>query len=294
MIGFSIIIPLYNKAESIYSTVDSVLSQYYNNFELIIINDGSTDNSLEKVKQFDDSRIRIINKSNGGVSSARNMGIMEARYDYVVFLDADDLWLPYCLQEFICLINEFPVVDIFCTNFNMSGRNLKGSPKRYFIDDYYYATAFYLARWSIRLMVTGCVAVRKTLFDRAGYFNESLTHGEDIDMWERLTAFSGIAKSERITTIYRIDAEHRASLVEDSLKRKEDPLYKIKNIKATSSLKLYYGVQFIFDIRTLFLNKDVIRLVRDYSKYFHWIVCGLFFIVKIRIFKLRISSLKRF
>ena len=87
---FSVVIPLYNKELSIINTIQSVLDQTFQNFEIVVVNDGSTDRSVEMVEQFNDPRIRIINKSNGGVSSARNRGIQEAKYELVAFLDADD------------------------------------------------------------------------------------------------------------------------------------------------------------------------------------------------------------
>lgn len=90
----SVIIPLYNKEKQIKRTVDSVLNQTYSDFELIIINDGSTDASLEIVNQIKDDRIRIISQPNAGVSFARNRGISEALGEYIFFLDADDLLLP--------------------------------------------------------------------------------------------------------------------------------------------------------------------------------------------------------
>lgn len=98
----SIIIPLYNKATSIKRTIHSVLSQSYTDFELIIINDGSTDNSAEIVnKQFYDKRIRYIYQDNAGVSSARNRGIKEAIGEWILFLDADDILYPNALKILI-------------------------------------------------------------------------------------------------------------------------------------------------------------------------------------------------
>lgn len=87
----SIIIPLYNKAESIKTTLESVLSQSYTDFEVLIIDDGSTDDSKNIVSEIHDDRIRYIYKDNGGVSSARNYGAMNAKSEWLFFLDADDL-----------------------------------------------------------------------------------------------------------------------------------------------------------------------------------------------------------
>ncbi|QYS89019.1 glycosyltransferase family 2 protein [Flavobacterium davisii] len=89
---FSVIIPLYNKENYIYNTLTSVIDQSYSNFEIIIVNDGSTDKSLEIIQNINDSRIRIFNQQNKGVSSARNLGIKNAKGTLIAFLDADDLW----------------------------------------------------------------------------------------------------------------------------------------------------------------------------------------------------------
>lgn len=88
---FSIIIPLYNKAHTIINTLNTVFNQTCQDFEIIIVNDGSTDNSLQLIRQnFNDKRIKIINQENAGVSAARNKGIQESQGDWISFLDGDD------------------------------------------------------------------------------------------------------------------------------------------------------------------------------------------------------------
>ena len=139
-IYFSVIIPLYNKEKSVISTVESVLNQTYPHFELIIVNDGSTDSSLEVVQQFDDPRISIIDKENGGVSSARNVGIRAAKYEYVIPQDADDLWLPFALAEFVELIRNYQQAQVFCTSSCISEKQFKGFNKRYYVEDYFYVS----------------------------------------------------------------------------------------------------------------------------------------------------------
>ena len=103
---FSIIIPLYNKADYIAETLKSVLNQTYCDYEVIVVNDSSTDNSLEVASSFQDERIHIYTKENEGVSAARNYGIMHAKYDYIAFLDADDWWEPGKLKEQLKRLEE--------------------------------------------------------------------------------------------------------------------------------------------------------------------------------------------
>ena len=103
---FSIIIPLYNKADYIAETLKSVLNQTYCDYEVIVVNDSSTDNSLEVASSFQDERIHIYTKENEGVSAARNYGIMHAKYDYIAFLDADDWWESGKLKEQLKRLEE--------------------------------------------------------------------------------------------------------------------------------------------------------------------------------------------
>lgn len=106
---FSIIIPLYNKAHTIIQTIKSVLGQSYTDFEVIIVDDGSTDAGVSVIKNYtSDSRLRIIHQQNRGVSVARNTGIQEAKGDYIAFLDGDDEWLPEYLQKVIEATEKYP------------------------------------------------------------------------------------------------------------------------------------------------------------------------------------------
>lgn len=112
----TVVIPLYNKSHTIVNTLNSVLNQSFTNFEIVIINDGSTDNSLEIIKQyFDDIRIRVVNQNNEGVSAARNRGVKEAKYNYVAFLDGDDEWFPEYLNTILGMIERFPDAGLYLT-----------------------------------------------------------------------------------------------------------------------------------------------------------------------------------
>jgi glycosyltransferase involved in cell wall biosynthesis len=113
---FSIIIPLYNKAHTIKGTLSTVFNQTYTHFEIIIVNDGSTDNGVEVISEFtDDVRIKIINQENQGVSAARNTGFDNANYNYIAFLDGDDEWLPDYLLKIKEAIDMFPASEMFCS-----------------------------------------------------------------------------------------------------------------------------------------------------------------------------------
>jgi glycosyltransferase involved in cell wall biosynthesis len=112
---FSVVIPLYNKAHTIERTLTSVLTQTYPEFEVIIVNDGSTDNGIEVIRNLtSDTRIRIIEQNNQGVSAARNKGVAAAKYDYIAFLDGDDDWLPAYLEKMKETIALYPKFGMYC------------------------------------------------------------------------------------------------------------------------------------------------------------------------------------
>lgn len=124
--NISVVIPLYNKGTIIGRTVKSVLNQTYANFELIIVDDGSTDSSVDIVRSFSDDRIRIIQQKNAGPSAARNTGVRNAKTDWIVFLDGDDELLPDALEHFNELRNNFKNIDIYnCRSYIRTGDKLK-------------------------------------------------------------------------------------------------------------------------------------------------------------------------
>lgn len=179
----SVIIPLYNKENEIARAIESVLSQTFQDFELLIINDGSTDNSLSIAKSFSDKRIKIFSKSNGGVSSARNHGIRQAENKWIALLDADDWWAPSFLISLLELSAKYPEASIYCCRYvhvNDQGEviHLNRFPDE--VEGYF---ELYNHLFAVN---SSSVLVRKRVFDDCGYFDELLTHGEDTDMWIRI------------------------------------------------------------------------------------------------------------
>ncbi len=132
---FSVVIPLYNKAHTIVSTLSTVLNQTFKDFEIVIVNDGSTDDGVQIIKDYtSDNRIRIIEQENKGVSVARNSGVHHAKYDYIAFLDGDDEWLPGYLTKMKEAIDLFPEAGMYCSA--GMGRNAKGITKKRQIEKY--------------------------------------------------------------------------------------------------------------------------------------------------------------
>jgi len=184
---FSVIIPVYNKEKYIVDTVYSVLNQSYKLYEVILIDDGSSDNTLNVLSTINDKKVRIYHKENGGVSSARNFGISNARYEYIAFLDGDDTWKPDFLLEIYNSISKYPNECFFATNYNIL-RNAEyvkrllppDLPDISLIPNY-----FSLAR-NYYLICSSAVVIKKQLLEDIGGFNEEINYGEDIDMWIRI------------------------------------------------------------------------------------------------------------
>jgi len=215
MIRFSVIIPLYNKANFVRSTVESVLDQTYRDFEIIVVDDGSTDNSLDIVNKINDLRIRIFSKENGGVSVARNFGIEKAQYEYIVFLDADDHWLPDFLETIKEMIEQYPHAGFFAMSYtvidNYGRREMISHylPKGeiLFVNNYCKS----LIKDEICLPLTGMICIKKNLFDKTGGFREGIKLGEDLDMWLRLSFVSPVIWKNESKTIYNKVSENNAT-----------------------------------------------------------------------------------
>jgi len=210
---FSIVIPLYNKQLSIKNTIQSVLNQTYQDFEIIVINDGSTDNSSKIIESISDDRIRLISQPNQGVSAARNCGITEARFEWIAFLDGDDLWLKNHLAEVMKMITTFPTGKCFTTSFKYSDDRELFKHKRdstiYKVDNYFREAIKELLIW------TGTAVINKECFNSMGLYDTSLKIGEDTELWNRMIRQYGLVKSSNITAIYRIEAENRTMLSKD-------------------------------------------------------------------------------
>lgn len=203
---FSVIIPLYNKRAYIENTIKSVLNQNYEDFEIIVIDDGSTDEGHALVSSFKKENIRLLRQINQGVSAARNNGIKVANGDYVCFLDADDEWTPDFLKTINFLIKQYSEADMFCTSYQIRYKNkiiipqFKGIDKKLkhgLIENYICSST---GRYS--LFNSSCVAINRVRVLEAGLFSEEDRVGEDLDMWLRIAEKNKIAFSRNICSIY--------------------------------------------------------------------------------------------
>lgn len=216
----SVVIPLYNKEKSIAKTLESVLAQTYTDYEIIVVDDGSTDNSAAICDEYSTlytihhtPEIRVIRKDNGGVSSARNRGIAEAKGEYIALLDGDDQWDKEYLSEQVKMINDFPEAAMWGINFAELNqgkliRKLETAlPEGYrgYVENY-----FQMPNRDSDLFCSSSVVIRREVFDKMGMFDERIKYAEDSDMWFRIIANYPVAFYDRYMVWYLYDAENRA------------------------------------------------------------------------------------
>ncbi len=203
---FSVIIPLYNKEKFIENTLQSVLKQTFSDFEIIIINDGSTDLSEQKVYQFQDSRIRYYTQKNQGASVARNYGISLAKSKYITFIDADDFWYPEFLAFMYQTIHRFPEQKVFAAAIEIE------TPKNIFPAAYsikktgdFEVVNYFEASSKESVIWTSCSVFHHMVFDKVGNFDVAIKSGQDIDLWIRIGLVYPVLFSWEILARYVYD-----------------------------------------------------------------------------------------
>ena len=212
---FSVVIPLYNKEMYIKETLDSVKTQSFRDFEVIVVNDSSTDKSLNIASVYEsDNRYHVYTIPNGGVSAARNFGIGKAKGDYVCFLDADDLWQPNYLEEADRLLKKHGERNFLCFAYdsfldspgNIIGhRNLRTffSDEDRIVDFYRYSV---LTKCSVAL-TSSVIIKNKRLKELDHWFPVGVSMGEDVDLWVRTAAAEDIIYSNKALMLYRMFAD---------------------------------------------------------------------------------------
>lgn len=186
---FSVIIPVHNKLPHLDRSIQSVLNQTFKGFELLLIDDASTDGSQEKIKEYKDARVRTFRRDIPGPGgyAARNLGIKEAKHEWIAFLDADDEWDKDYLKEKKKAIEHYKGVEIVSTKWEKS-YNDKKQPIRKFnkIEPFYFNFDLIDYFKNLEIIWTGCVAIKKGVLVNAGLFPDGkCKRGGDMDTWIR-------------------------------------------------------------------------------------------------------------
>ncbi len=296
-IMFSVVIPLYNKEAYIKRTIDSVLEQSCRNFELIVVDDGSTDKSHEKVREYTDERIRLIRRENGGECAARNTGIESAKYPYLAFLDADDKWTPDFLATVLQLIEKYPEAGAYVTS--MDKVNVRGERKRRKIHgvptektgDGLIENFFKSIAYGLPPIMPSCVCIPKRVFDEVGTFPAGVKRNGETEVWLKVALKYPVAYSPKVCAVYHRD-------VDDSICNKYLPAKipfekiildaiaqgKIDKESEIYALELLAKMNHIYAGRYLMANKT--ELARD------WLgrVKTIRILLKIKVFALYVLS----
>lgn len=215
LIAISVVIPLYNKSAHILDTLHTVLNQTYAPHEIIVVDDGSTDDGAKKVAELSHPKVRLITQKNAGVSAARNTGITSATAEFIALLDADDQWSPHFLEEIASLIGAYPEAGMFATNYQYKmGDNSYITPKlnyRFCPQKAGLFSEYLRAVGDGDLPLTmSSLVIRQSLFQAIGGFPVGEPMGEDQDFLFRAALHKPIAYTPQVLAFYVCDSENRA------------------------------------------------------------------------------------
>jgi glycosyltransferase involved in cell wall biosynthesis len=248
----SVIIPLYNKEKEVCRAIQSVLAQTFTDLEIVVVNDGSTDKGPDLVRALQDSRIKVINQDNAGVSAARNRGITESHGELIAFLDADDEWRPNFLETIMNLNLKFPHCRVFATSYlycddkhNCRSPVIKGLPDNFkegVLQDY-----FNMAIKSDPPLWSSVVVIEKEAINSIGKFPLGVKIGEDLLTWARLAVKYDIAFSTNPCALFTIrlyinESNQRIPDMPDYVGRELALLIKEINPEKKNSFIQYIGL----------------------------------------------------
>ena len=271
----SVVIPAYNAEQHLRRSVESVLAQTYRQFEIIVIDDGSTDHTAEVCRSYAD-RIRYLHKPNGGVSRARNRGIREANGEYIAFLDADDAWKPTLLEELVGHLKDHPDVSVATgAQVFVSGQTerIHPDPSEYEFDrvvDY-----FEVFGRGPNFVHTSSAVYRKCTVDAVGGFAPWMRHNEDTEFFIRVSLLTDWYVSSQPLSYYYLEVEGSATdglEFDQRIEKAFDPriFYWVKN---SSSQKLFFRLFFRKKVRRIC---SAAQRCREYRKFLHYyFLCGM-------------------
>ena len=205
---FSVIIPVYNKEKFIHITLQSVLDQTFTDYELIIINDGSTDGSETIIQKYSDNRILYCVQKNAGVANARNVGVSKATGEFICFLDADDYWYPTFLESIYDYIKQHPNEKVFCTAIEIEfHKSIIPAIYSFKKTGDFERLNYFDASQKESILTSSSVAIHKDVIKEVGSFDEKLKTTEDTDYWIRLGLRYEVIFIHKILARYCYDPE---------------------------------------------------------------------------------------
>lgn len=265
---FTVVIPLYNKEGQVALALESVLAQTFTDFEVVIVDDGSTDGSSAEaaavIAAHPDRDMRLLRQPNGGVSAARNSGISAARGEYIAFLDADDEWKPGFLATIAGMIEKYPDCRVFATNYEFRDAQGRVTPTimrhmRIEGDSGPLENYFQVATGSHPPLWTSAVTVKRNALDAIGGFPVGVASGEDLLTWARLACRHRIAFAKSPlavfvvdTTLFNEDQSQRNVSITDYVGKE---LRKLHAEFRTPFLKNYIGLWYKMRTR-IYLSKQ--------------------------------------
>lgn len=269
MLKISVVIPLYNKEKTVSSTLDSVLKQTYTNFEVIIINDGSTDNSVEKIMIYNDDRILLLHQKNGGAAAARNLGIEKANGELIAFLDADDYWFPNHLEEIAKLYIDFPNCGLYCSRYRMkiSKSKIISIDYKPEIEDLYRGIVkdYFKSSLNYRIGLTSAVCIPKKVLEKFN-FNTSVSSGQDTELFTKIAIEYPVALTNETTMQYDFSSNNHLSKTPITKKKLFDINQFHEFEKEHKSLNQFldlYRIEYALNFRIL----GAIEQSKEYLKY---------------------------
>lgn len=205
MVKISVVIPVFNKGFILKETLNSVLQQTFTNYEIILVNDGSTDNSLEVLSNFEDSKIKIYSQENKGASAARNLGIEKSKGEFIAFLDADDYWFPNHLEELVKLSEQFPNCGSYCSRYQIKNtKNSVKSPVFKNISPNFNGIVenYFASNYPFKINITLNQMIPKKILIEMNFFTEGITNGQDLELWTKIAIKYPVAIHNKTTAVY--------------------------------------------------------------------------------------------